>query len=608
MPKIRYTEAFLYALAGGTLIVLARFVLAGSFFVEGRAGICSALLTGYGGLLLLCAFVSFFHARRGGSLGAALIAQVRAAFGTIREIGAWLAERCDKRGDVFALLAASLLGIGARVFFMSQPMRLDEAYTFLYYLNQGRDPFYYNVPNNHVLHTLLAKLAVMIGGMQPVVIRFPAFVAGVLCVPAMFLVGRAFHKNGGVLAAVGMAVFPYMILYSTMARGYALIVLLTLLLVLAGRFYLEKPSLAGCILIAVISALGLFTIPTMAFVLAGVYLWLALSLLVKPNPKELAPVGGLSAVNVYFPAKLFDIKAYLSGQETFRVFQRCRDFIFPVLAITTLLTVILYTPTLISSNGAGAIFSNKYVDATSWKDFWVHIPPHFQQIVSDFFRDVPGPAKYAGFALALVGLALSAARRQWTAFLLLPSILIGGLAVFFAKQAIPFVRTWIYLIPFFLLFADLGYVTLTQKLRPRLKLASDTLILIVGLVFVGSLISTNAIAKYTDTGSFPEAATVAQYLKPMLTGNEFIAVKDKANYPLYYYLCIDNAPAQNKNLDPKTVNRYFVVQNSWYTLSDLTKQPAEQVFVFGDATVYTSVSKDEPIWSGFVFECRDTHP
>jgi hypothetical protein len=313
--------------------------------------------------------------------------------------------------------------------------------------------------------------------------------------------------------------------------------------------------------------------PSMAFVLAGAYLWLALSLLIKSR----------------------------------NVIALFRDFIFPVFAITALLTIVFYTPTLISSNGAQAIFSNKYVDARPWKDFLAHIFPHYRQIISDFFRDVPSLVKYAGFLLALIGVFAAARRREWDAFLMIPSILIGGLAVFFAKQAIPFVRTWIYLIPFLLLFADLGYATLTQKLAPRLKLASNALILILGLVFAGSLISTKAITQYADTGSFPEAATIAQYLKPSLSGNEFIAVMDTANFPLYYYLCAENAPPQNKDLDPATVKRYFVVQNSWYHLSDLTKQPAEQIFTFGDATVYTSVSKNEPIWPGFVFECRSAH-
>ncbi len=498
--------------------------------------------------------------------------QTWAIFSETKQIAAWLATLCSTRSDVFALLAATLLGLGARAFFMSQPMRLDEAYTFLYYLNDGRDPFYYNVPNNHVLHTLLAKIAVLVGGIQPVAIRFPAFLAGILCIPAIFLVGKAFHKNGGVLAAFGMAVFPYMILYSSMARGYSLIVLLTLLLILVGKFYLEKPSLAGCILISILSALGLLTIPTMAFALAGLYLWLAVSLLIKSRNL----IGLL------------------------------RNFLLPLLASTTLLTVIFYIPTLISSNGPATIFSNKYVDANSWTDFLTHILPHYRQVVSDFFRDVPDAVKYAGFFAALVGLFAAARRREWISFLLIPSILVGALVVFFAKQAIPFVRTWIYLIPFFLLFADLGYTALLQKLQPRLRVAADSLVLIASLVFAGSLVSNNAIAHYTDTGSFPEAKTVAQYLKPLLTGNEFIAVMDKANYPLYYYLCLENAPTQNKKLNPATVKRYFVVQDSWYTLSNLTQKPAEQIFVYGDASIYTSVSKNERIWQGFIFECRNT--
>lgn len=504
-------------------------------------------------------------------LGAALGAHGRAVFGVIAGMRAWLVERVDQPWDIFMLLGAMLLGIVIRAFFLTQPMRLDESYTFLYYLNEGRDPFYYNVPNNHVLHTLLAKLSVLVWGMQPVAIRLPAFIAGILCIPAMFFVGKAFHKNAGVLAAFGMAVFPYMVLYSTMARGYSLIVLWTLLLLLVGRFYLEKPSLTGCILIAIISALGLLTIPSMLFALAGIYLWLMLALLIKAR----------------------NLVALL------------RDFVFPVVTVTALLTVLLYIPTLISSGGAGTIFSNPYVDARSWEEFSRRILPHQQQIISDFFRDVPGPAKYAGFLLALLGMFAAARRREWISLLLIPSVILGGLVLFFAKQAIPFVRTWIYLIPFFLLFADLGYAYLTQKLQPRFKIVFHMLTLVVALIFVGSLISKNAISKYADTGSFPEAATVAKYLKPLLTGNEFVAVMDTANFPLYYYLCAEHVPPQNKNLDPATVKRYFVVQNNWYQLSDLTRQPADKIFVFGEATVYTAVIENEPIWQGFVFECRD---
>lgn len=486
------------------------------------------------------------------------------------QVGTTLREHLNPRGDVLMLLAATLLGIVTRAFFMSQPMRLDEAYTFLYYLNDGRDLFLYNVPNNHVFHTILAKLAVLMGGMSPVVIRSPAFITGVLCIPAIFFVAKGFNKSAGPLAALGMAVFPYMILYSTMARGYSLIVLFTLLLILAGQFYLEKPSLAGCALISLFSALGLYTIPTMMFPLAGLYLWLTLTLLIKfRNPTMLM-----------------------------------RKFLLPTLTITTLLTVLFYIPVLIASGGAGTIFSNQYVNARSWADFVTHISPHLRQILSDFFRDVPTAGKYIGFLLAGCGVWATIRRRDWAGALLIPAIATGALIIFFVKQAIPFVRTWIYLIPFFLIFADLGYSFLVEKLQPTLKLTLTMLMLVAAVSFAGSLAASNAVERYTDTGSFPEAETVARTLRPMLTGNEFIAVMDTANYPLYYYLCAEHAPVQRTDLNPKTVKRYFVVQNSWYALSNLTKQPAKSIFVYGDATVYTSTSPDERIWPGFVFVCK----
>ncbi len=482
---------------------------------------------------------------------------------------AWLQKLTGDRKDILALCAATLMGLIIRAFFMFQPMRLDESYTFLYYLNEGRNPFYYNVPNNHVFHTLLAKLAVLLGGMEPAIIRIPAFLAGVLCIPAMYFVAKSFHPRAGLLAALGMAVFPYMILYSTMARGYSLIVLFTLLLILAGQFYLEKPSRVGWVLFSVFSALGLYTIPTMIFPLAGMYLWLTLALLIKFR----------------------NLGAFLRG------------FLLPTLGLTTLLTLLCYIPVLIASGGAGTLFSNQYVNARPWNEFLPRIAPHLRLVFDDFFRDVPTAGRYIGFLLAGCGVIATTFRRQWAGALLIPAIIAGAIVIFFAKQAIPFARTWIYLIPFFLLFADLGYSFLTERLKTPLNRLLAILTLFISLIFAGRLAAGNAIAGYADTGSFPEAQQVARTLKPMLTGNEFIAVMDTANFPLYYYLCAEYAPAQKPNLDPKTVRRYFVVQNSWYKLSHLTKQPVTPLYNMGDASIYTSISPNERIWPGFVFEC-----
>jgi 4-amino-4-deoxy-L-arabinose transferase-like glycosyltransferase len=451
-------------------------------------------------------------------------------------------------------------------------MRLDESYTFLYYLNRGRDPFNYVIPNNHVLHTLLAWVSVAIGGMGPLALRIPAFLAGVLCIPLAYFVSRAFDRNAGPAAAVGMAVFPYMILYSTMARGYSLLVLLTLALLLAGKLYVDRPSPGGVILIALVAALGMLTMPTMVFVLAGVYPWLALALFIRER----------------------NGRALLRG------------FLIPCALWTALFTVLLYTPTVISSHGPQSIFSNRFVDSRGWNDFLTHLPGHVQMIFSDLSRDVPRAVEYGLVLLVLVGLFAAWRRRDWASVLLPFLVVLGSAAVLFAKHAIPFVRTWIYLVPFALLYADLGYTALVARLRPGLRWAPAGLILLAGVFYAGSLAARNAIAAYPDTGAFPEAAAVAQYLKPLMTGNEYIVVRDPANYTSFYYLCYDDAPPQDAAIDPATARRYFITQKGVQALSDLTDQPATLLYTYGNAVIYTTTGGPAPLFPAYVFDCRGT--
>ena len=564
--KARYTETLCYALLALLLLGLGGYALQ---LRAARWHVAGAFLLGYGALFLAWALAGLFCARRGLSLGAWAVARLREIPAWLRDLAAFLAERCPQRLELAGLALVTLLGLGLRAAFLNQPMRMDESYTFLYYLNSGRDPFYYVIPNNHVLHSLLAWLSVALFGMGPAAIRLPAFLAGVLGIPLAFFTGKAFHKNAGLLAALATAVLPYLVLYSSMARGYTLVVLLTLLLFLLGKYYLEKPSAAGCVLIAFVSALGMLTMPTMLFALAGFYLWLVPALLVRK--------AGRWAI--------------------------LRDFVLPCGLLTALLTVLFYTPTVISSNGAGAIFSNQYVDARSWADFSRHLLPHFQQTLADFTRDVPRLVQLAGLLLVLIGLFAVGRRRDWAALLLLPALLLGGLAVLLAKQAIPFARTWIYLIPFPLLFIDLGYAWLVERLRPGLRFGLAALLLLAGGLLAGRLASSSAITDYQDTGAFPEAAVVAQYLKPRMTGDEYIVVRDTANYSTFYYLCYYGAPPQKKTIDPVTARRYFVVEKSWYSLKDLTSEPATPVFEYGDAVIYTSTGGAAPLFPAFTYTC-----
>ena len=98
----------------------------------------------------------------------------------------------------------------------------DEAYTFMAFVSRGLRVVVtdYHLPNNHVFHTILVNIFYEFFGDSPAAIRLTAFIAGILIIPAAFLVGRNFYDwKIGLIAASILAALPVMIDYSTTARG-----------------------------------------------------------------------------------------------------------------------------------------------------------------------------------------------------------------------------------------------------------------------------------------------------------------------------------------------------------------------------------------------------
>jgi len=62
--------------------------------------------------------------------------------------------------DSIALLIIAAIGAVLRLALLDQPMRYDEAYTFIVYASQplGQALVTYSAPNNHLFHTLLVHL------------------------------------------------------------------------------------------------------------------------------------------------------------------------------------------------------------------------------------------------------------------------------------------------------------------------------------------------------------------------------------------------------------------------------------------------------------------
>lgn len=106
-------------------------------------------------------------------------------------------------------------------------------------------------------------------------LRLPSLVAGVLTIPAVYLLGaRTVGRRAAVVASALTALSPFMIYYSTEARAYALMMLLVIGSTLAMLLAVDTDRRRWWVLYAVCSCAALYTHYTCAFVLAAQFLWL----------------------------------------------------------------------------------------------------------------------------------------------------------------------------------------------------------------------------------------------------------------------------------------------------------------------------------------------
>ncbi|MCC6488645.1 MAG: glycosyltransferase family 39 protein [Candidatus Hydrogenedentes bacterium] len=130
----------------------------------------------------------------------------------------------------------------------------------------------------HPFYYLLAHFAMMLGDSE-VILRLPSVLAGVLCVPVIYLLTReAAGRHAGLLAAFLMATSWYNIMQSQSARFYALVMLGGLLLM---WFVYRAVTKGGCLNWAGVVCTGwwltitqLTALPYYGAVFVGAGLWL----------------------------------------------------------------------------------------------------------------------------------------------------------------------------------------------------------------------------------------------------------------------------------------------------------------------------------------------
>ncbi|MBU4176143.1 MAG: glycosyltransferase family 39 protein [Actinobacteria bacterium] len=173
-----------------------------------------------------------------------------------------------------------VLGAGLRLAFLFGPMCHDEAETFVNFASKplGTVISYYPYPNNQIFHTILVHFSTRLFGAEPWAVRLPAFIAGIALIPLTYVTIRKFFSDKPALLATGLTAVTWpLISFSGNARGYTILTLLFLLMMLSGHRALMKNDALSWVAVVVLATIGFFTAPTMLYFFGGLVVWLFLS-------------------------------------------------------------------------------------------------------------------------------------------------------------------------------------------------------------------------------------------------------------------------------------------------------------------------------------------
>jgi hypothetical protein len=484
----------------------------------------------------------------------------------------------DPPAILLGLGGITLIGVLLRLLDIDKSIAYDEAYTFIHFASREFKHILadYSAPNNHIFHTILVGISYRLFGGQAWALRLPAFVAGVLVIPAMYITARRFFSAHQSLAAAGLvAVIPLFVNYSVNGRGYTLLVLFALLLANFAGILVVRQSKAALIAFTLTAAFGFYTIPIFLYPMAGISLWVVVTHLFanEPLPQKARRLG------IFLGACL------LAG----------------------LLTLLLYSPVIVFGSGLSSIIGNEIVKSLNWSTFLENLDPRLLKAWNKWMIGI-SPAFENVF---LGGFLVSLLFYRKVSNQKLPLQVFLGLAVailLVLQRVSPLPRIWIFLEAFYLMFAAAGLVWLLEMAFRRLtgsSLTGKLLAIGIPLVFIAAFTATligraqNPV--FLDRDLLPEAYA-ADYLAGHLQPEDTIIATGPVDIQAAYYLSLHGISFDRfyKRDHPVEIRNALVMlrQNSKHSTpesvveffrldQDLDLSAAELVFEYASVQIYS---------------------
>jgi hypothetical protein len=470
----------------------------------------------------------------------------------------WVAR--ESRATVLAGSAIVVTAVAVRVAYLDVPMRYDEATTYNNFVSK---PLYvalanYATPNNHLLHTFLAKVSVSLFGNEPWAVRLPALVAGIALVPATFALTRVLYgRIAALLAAALVAASSTLVEYSTNARGYTMVALATVLVFIAAARALDRGSVSAWAVVAVVGALGLYAVPIMVYPLGGVFVWMLAS-------------------------------TWLAGRPVRPVLRR----LGAAALVVIVLTLVLYAP-VYAASGVRSVTANEFVEPRSLGTLLELVPGHVSDTVDTWTRDLPLAASIALGLGLLVGLAAT----PWISRFRVPVLLTvaaWAVAVLALQRVVPYTRVWLFLVPL-VAATTAGLYGWALERRPWATRAGPVIAVAVAVGGSLLLVSAGSVRESRETGALLDAPAIAEFLAERIEPEDRILATGSDTI-LEYYLERDGIDAGPPLYATTPSARTYVVVNvlGGQTIDDLLGEldntselgPPELLKTFETGSVY----------------------
>jgi hypothetical protein len=417
----------------------------------------------------------------------------------------WLGDPASFRLAVIGIVA---LALAIRLVHLFQPMRLDEARSFLdYAIRPLPDAISnYNIPNNHLLHTFLVWISVRLFGHAEWAVRIPAVVAGLLIVPATYVATRALGDRASAIAASALsAVLPCLVLYSTNARGYSMVCLAFVALLPVADALAGEETLARWAAFGALVAFGAATIPVMLYPAGAVTLWLVAERVRRRGPSSVVP---------------FLLRLAL------------------VLAVAGAVTVAVYAPA-IARYGVGAIAGNKFVTPNTWPQFVSTLPQFALRLRETIGLGIPTLLLLFLALLGLLPLVARGADRPRLLTLALATAL-WCVALLVATRRAPPPRVWLFLAPLCCLYAGIGLARSIGWVASRARVGSAPVVAAAALVLATGIAASTVARRvvFDDNESVELVAgpDIARFLLNETRAGDRLIVSNMVSPEVDYYL------------------------------------------------------------------------